>query len=311
MICMQFHARRTALEGDEVRFHGSATVGARGQVAIPASLRRELGIRPGDQVLFVQAQGDSAGFQVCLPGFALRGRLPAPVSLPDVGAGRADGEAPADLDASLAHLRAVELFRDLGEPALRRLAPLLRQERYRAGQSIVVEGQPCEAVYLIASGLVKRFKLSAEGKEQVLKLLGPGESFNEVPVLDGGPNPAGSVALEDTVVYALRRQDLLRLVEETPSLAMALLQVLAARLRHLVGLVEDLSMRHVMGRVARLLLDQPEAVERLTHQELAAMVGTVREVFSRAMRELEDQGAVRLDRGRVVILDRDRLKRLV
>ncbi len=298
------------MEQEGIRFHGSATVGARGQVAIPASLRRELGIRPGDQVLFVQAQGDPAGFQVCLPGFALRGRLPAPAA-PAVSAGQADGEAPADLDASLAHLRAVELFRDLGEPALRRLAPLLRQERYRAGQSIVVEGEPCEAVYLIASGLVKRFKLSAEGKEQVLKLLGPGESFNEVPVLDGGPNPAGSVALEDTVVYALRRQALLRLIEETPSLAMALLQVLAARLRHLVGLVEDLSMRHVMGRVARLLLDQPEVVERLTHQELAAMVGTVREVFSRAMRELEEQGAVRLDRGRVVILDRDRLKRLV
>lgn len=212
---------------------------------------------------------------------------------------------------ALARVRSVDLLRDLDPDSQARFARLLRERQYTRGEMIVHEGEPCEALYTVAEGLVKRFKLSPDGKEQVLKMLGPGDSFNEVPVLDGGPNPSSAEAVQDSVVCILRREDFLRLLEESPALSAAIVQILAGRLRHLVGLVEDLSLRQVIGRLARLLLDQPEMVSRLTHQQIASMVGATREVVGRGLHELERRGAIEVRSGRVAIVSRDRLEQLV
>ena len=168
------------------------------------------------------------------------------------------------------------------------------------------------------SGLVKVFKTSAEGKEQVLRLIEPGRTFNDVPALDGGPNPASAAALEESVIYAIGRADLQRLILERPALAAAAVRALAGALRHMVALVEDLSFRHVTARVAKILLEQEAAssggvsggaAHRLTQQEMAAMAGTAREMVGRALKELEAAGAITLHQGRVSIVSRELLLR--
>ncbi len=152
-----------------------------------------------------------------------------------------------------------------------------------------------------------------EGKEQVLRLITPGHTFNDVPALDGGPNPASAAAMEPSVVYMMRRIDLKKLILERPAVAEAVTRTLAGALRHMVALVEDLSFRHVTSRVAKILLDQEreaqkgQVVHRLTQQEMAALVGSAREVVGRSLKELEASGAIDLRQGRVTVLDQGRL----
>ncbi|MEX2431159.1 MAG: cyclic nucleotide-binding domain-containing protein [Dehalococcoidia bacterium] len=298
----------------DVEFFGSATLGSRGQVAIPAALRRELKLRGGDHLLFLKAKGEDSGFLAALPAPSLQGDLPLQVwhALEDETHGTTpvrDGQAATATDeGALATLRSIDMFRELDEDVLRRIAPLMKQRRYARGEMIVREGEPCEAFYSIVSGLVKRYKLGADGQEQVLKMMGPGETFNEVPLLDGGPNPAWAEAMEDADLYVVDRRDFAALLEHEPRLCIGLVRELARRLRHLVGLVEDLSLRQTASRLARLLLEQPEMAGRLTQQEMAAMIGTVREVVGRALRVLEEAGAVRMARGRVEVADPEILR---
>jgi CRP/FNR family transcriptional regulator len=183
----------------------------------------------------------------------------------------------------------------------------------RRGELLLVEGEPSEYLYYIRSGQVKVFKTSADGKEQVLRIFQADETFNEVPVFDGGPNPASTLVIEEGTVYVLRRADVVRLLSEHPAIALGVIRVLASRLHHLVGLVEDLSFKHVTARVAKTLLLQSEAVSgetphRLTQQELAALVGTAREMVGRALKEFELEGIIATKQGRISILDHARLE---
>lgn len=296
------------MTGKEISFYGAATIGDRGQVAVPAALRRDLGLKPRDQVIFVRRDGDLAGFLVCLPEHALQGVLPSRLSPLTVVAAPQTGQP---VHASLIEqVQGIDLFAGLALPVQEYVASLLKVESYERGELIVRQGEPCKALYCLVSGRMKRFKISPDGKEQILKILLPGDSFNEVPILDGGPNPASTEALEDSVVYALERVEFMRALEQAPALALGVIQTLSSRLRHLVGLVEDLSLRTTIGRVARLLLEQAEMTGRLTQQEMASMVGTVREVVGRALHELEQMGAISLDRGKITIVDAVLLQRL-
>lgn len=150
----------------------------------------------------------------------------------------------------------------------------------------------------------------------MLRLIAVGHTFNDVPALDGGPNPASAAAMEPSIVYSIRRAELRVLIVTRPQVAEAVVQTLAEALRHLVALVEDLSLRHVTARVAKLLLDQEAAsqqgqpVYHLTQQEMAALAGTAREVVGRALKELEAADAIRMRQGRAVILNRERLRML-
>ncbi len=143
-----------------------------------------------------------------------------------------------------------------------------------------------------------------------------------MPALDSGPNPASAAALEPSVVSIVSGADLRRLIAERPGIAQAVVRELAGALRHLVGLAEDLSFRHVTARVAKILLDQAERIDsgeatvagrpthRLTQQEIASMAGTAREMVGRALKELEAAGAISLDHGRIGIQDIERLRLL-
>lgn len=214
-------------------------------------------------------------------------------------------------------LRQIPLFTSLSAQDLEQVAALTLERHYERGDLILLEGEQDGALYYVCSGLVKVFKTSANGKEQVLRLIAAGHTFNDVPALDGGPNPASAAAMEPGTVYLIRRAQLRQLILTRPEVAGAVVQTLASALRHLVALVEDLSLRHVTARVAKLLLEQEESSREtwqhhhLTQQEMAALVGTAREVVGRALKELEIAGAIEMRQGRAVVLSAERLRLLV
>jgi CRP/FNR family transcriptional regulator len=209
-------------------------------------------------------------------------------------------------------LRRIPLFADLPQGALSRAASLLIQRTYAPDEIIILEGAPCQAAYFLAQGRVRVLRTSPDGREQVLVRLGPGQSFNTVPPFQPqGTNHATVQAADQVTVYAISRDDLRRLVSEHPAFALALLQDFANRLDHLTDLVEDLSLRTVRGRLARLLLEEADADEVTRHwtqAEIAARLGTVREMIGRTLRALVDAELIRIDRQRIVLLDREGLE---
>ncbi len=212
----------------------------------------------------------------------------------------------------------IPYFRELDSRAQERIRASLFEVRLERGQMLFAEGEPAQAMYIVRTGHVKIYKLSVEGREQVLRIMGPGDCFNEVPIFDEGPNPAHADALEPSSLWGIRRQDMRRLVEEHPSIAIGFLKVFAGKLRFFTRKVEDLSFRSVTSRVAKLLLEIAEddgqggarLKRQITQQEMAAMVGTAREMIGRAFKALEREGAIKLDRHRVIILSKSALSRL-
>lgn len=223
----------------------------------------------------------------------------------------------SDIPAILAK---VPYFAGLAPGLVRALAGMARQRSYGRGEVILWEGDPCEGLYVVLRGRVKVFKRSGEGREQVLRILGPGRTFNDVPVFDAGPNPGSVAALEPSAIAILPRAKVLALAQQHPAVAMAVIRVLAERLRGLTIVVEDLALRNVTARVARILMDwaggrtslvegAEEGCVRLTQTQLAAMTGSVREVVQRALKALERDGAIRLARARICVLDMPSLQR--
>ena len=145
--------------------------------------------------------------------------------------------------------------------------------------------------------MVKVFKTSADGKEQILQIIRPGESFNDVPVFSGGVNLASAEAMGAVVLNMIKKSDLEIILREHPQVALNVIQVLSQRVQHLVSLVEDLSFRHVTGRVAKILLeyagDGTGERPQLTQQEMAAMIGTAREMVGRSLKTLEEEGTIK------------------
>jgi CRP/FNR family transcriptional regulator len=212
----------------------------------------------------------------------------------------------------VAALRRIPLFSSLNQEDLAHVSALVVERRYERGDIILLEGSPGGGLFYVQSGLVKVFKTSTGGREQVLRLVGAGYTFNDVPALDGGPNPASAAAVEPSTLYLVQHTMLLKLITTRPEMAVAAVQTLASALRHLVSLVEDLSLRHVTARVAKILLDQEtQRTRHLTQQEMAALAGTVREVVARSLKELEMAGAIVVRQGQVIVLDRERLRLLV
>ena len=219
---------------------------------------------------------------------------------------------PIDVDV----LRQIPLFATLSSGDLAHVAAMTVERHYERGDIILLEGDKGGALHYVREGVVKVFKTSVGGKEQVLRLIAAGHTFNDVPALDGGSNPASAAAMEPSVVYVIRRPELLKLIATRHEVAGAVVQTLASALRHLVALVEDLSLRHVTARVAKLLLEQEASFQEeqhiyhLTQQEMAALAGTAREVVGRALKELEVAGAIEMRQGRAVVLNRERLRML-
>ena len=210
-------------------------------------------------------------------------------------------------------------FAGLDARALAEIARRVRWRTYAPGEQIVTEGEPCHGLYFVIEGQVRLIKISADGREHVSRVLGPGGTFNDVAVFDGGPNSDSAVAFERSVVGMVPESEVTALVAKHPEVAKAALKHLSARHRRLGVVVEDLVLRDVTARVARLLLGclgrhehivehAPNACAQITHQEIAAMVGSVREVVQRVLKQLERAGAIAIERRRIQIRDPAKLE---
>ena len=219
-----------------------------------------------------------------------------------------------DMAVQTETLKSISYFSDLSLAELDSIRKLFFEKMAERGEIILFEGESAKALYFVVSGVVKVFKTSADGKEQILYLIRPGESFNDVPVFAGGLNLASAEAMTPVVLYGIKKSDLEVVLRDYPQLARNLIRVISQRVEHLVSLVEDLSFRHVTGRVAKLLLeyagDQNGPRQRLTQQEMAAMAGTAREMIGRSLKALEEEGTVKLERHRIVITDKEALREM-
>jgi CRP-like cAMP-binding protein len=195
------------------------------------------------------------------------------------------------------------------------ISKLFVERKYDRGELITFEGERNESFYFLVEGVVKSFKTSSEGKEQILNIVRPGDSFNDVPAFDGESSPCSTEAMGSVTLYEIGKGDLDIMLRKYPRIALNVIAVLARRVRHLVSLVEDLSFRNVISRVARILLenagDGVGTGKKLTQQEMAAMAGTAREVVGRSLKALEEDGIIRLDHHRIVISDKEALKEIV
>ena len=183
---------------------------------------------------------------------------------------------------------------------------------FSPGETVFGEGEPCAGLYVVESGHVRIFKSSAGGREQVLSIDGPGSSIAELPVFDGGNYPASVTAMDDAVLLFVSKQDFQALCLAHPQVALKVLRVVGARLRRLVGIIEELSFTTVRHRLAAFLLrlaqkegkrsaDGVEVTLPVSNQELAAQIGTVRELVSRNLSRLQAEGMLKID-GRVVTI---------
>ena len=212
-------------------------------------------------------------------------------------------------------LKAIPYFQALDDVALEHVGQAMTVRHYAAGEAIFWEGEPEAGLHLVVTGLCKVYRLSEGGREHVLATLGPGDSCNEVPAVDGGPNPANFVALENSTVWVISEHALTRLRQQHPVLNDTILNNLAMRCRQLVQRVYNLSFLSVTGRLAAFLLQQSDEQSELNRQqwtqdEIAAHLGTVREMVGRAFRDLHQAELILMDRHHIEILDREGLEEL-
>lgn len=207
----------------------------------------------------------------------------------------------------------IPLFADLLPAELESLSGCLRRRSYAKGRAIFLQGDPGTSLYVIEAGRVKIVLPSPEGKEFVLNLLGPGDFFGELALLDAKPRSADAVAQESCRLLLLQRDDFLQFLEAHPRASVTLLAVLSRWLRRNAQIVQDAAFLDVPTRLARAILELTEtegqATEgslvigsRLTQSELAAMVGATRESVNKWLRSYQRQGLIRYDRGIITVL---------
>lgn len=203
-------------------------------------------------------------------------------------------------------LRRTALFHNLADEDHRALAGRATERRLARGETLFLAGQPATGLYVVVEGAVRAYRVSTDGREQVIHVERGGATLGEVPVFDGGPCPSSTAAEEDSVLLFLPREDVVRLCLERPQIGLAALRLLAGRMRNCAALVERLALRDVDRRVAQLLLDESRNHEQragsavafslaLTHAQIASRVGSVREVVSRSLSRLQTSGLITVE----------------
>jgi len=211
-------------------------------------------------------------------------------------------------------LAKVPLLADLSPNELQLLAARTVRKLFVSGELLFSEGEPCNGLHIIARGKIRIFKTSVNGREQVLALNGPGDTVAELPVFDGGPYPASASATEDTEIAFISRRDFHAYCLEHPEVALKVLAQVGARLRRLVGIIEELSFTTIRQRLiatlVKLAQSEGKKSERgiefqlpATHQELASQLGTVRELISRNLMRLQAEGLLDVDARHIVVRD--------
>ena len=218
---------------------------------------------------------------------------------------------PVENSKKIARLRRNEYFEGLDKALLARVADHMQLREYERGEVLFWEGEPCAGLHIIEQGFVKIYRLSSQGRQYIVRVLQEGETCNEVPTFDGGSNPVNLEALEATRVWVIEPDILRQLLNEHPEFAQKVIGNLAQNLRGLVRRVSEMAFYQVTHRLARLISELPpedlsrESSAHWTQEQLAARLGTVREVVARSLKELERSGAIHLDRRRIRIADPD------
>jgi len=209
------------------------------------------------------------------------------------------------LPAVVAILRATQLFSALEDDEISAFARRTVLRPFAAGELLFSEGEACEGLYVVAAGRVRIFKVSPTGRERILTVEGPGSSIAELPVFDGGTYPASAAAVDESQLLFVSRDDFRACCLEHREVSLKVLQVVGARMRRLVNIIEELSFTTLRSRLIALLLREAQAQGRQTqqgtvfdlrmsHQEIAAHIGTVRELVSRNMARLQAEGLIQV-----------------
>jgi CRP/FNR family transcriptional regulator len=215
-------------------------------------------------------------------------------------------------------IAAIPLFNGLTGDQHRQLSSIVVERTYKRGQTIFSEGDEGDGFYVVSSGRVKIFKLSHEGKEQILHIFGAGEPFGEVPVFSGEHFPAHAETLEESKILFFPRSAFVELIKKNPSLSLNMLAVLSRRLRRFSALIEDLSLKEVPGRLSAYILYLSETKNRsanltldISKTQLASLLGTIPETLSRILARMSTEDLIESDGHRTIkILDRDGLEEL-
>ncbi len=214
-------------------------------------------------------------------------------------------------------LKSCFLFSGLSQSYIDQLEQIGQVRSYKKKEAIFFEGEPADGFYIIMSGKVKIFKLSSEGREQILHIFGPGEPFGEAAVFAGAMFPANSAAMEKTDVFYIPRAAFERLIKENPSLSLNLLAILSKRLMIFARMIGDLSLKEVPGRLATYLLitsakrgGADSITLDLTKTQLASLLGTIPETLSRILSRMQRSGIIEVKGSRIEIKNRMELENI-
>ena len=216
-------------------------------------------------------------------------------------------------------LKQTALFGELDSADLAALVARTAERRLKRGEILFMAGDPAGGLYVVVEGSIRAYRVSADGREQILHIERAGATLGEVPVFDEGCYPSTTAAEEDSILLFIKKRDVLNLCLERPQISVAALKLLARRVRNCAALVESLSLRDVDRRLAALLFAEASDHSRrsgtsvtfelaLTHQQIAARIGSVREVVSRALARLQQGGLIQMDGRRITIPDEEVLR---
>jgi CRP-like cAMP-binding protein len=204
-------------------------------------------------------------------------------------------------------LRGNEYFDDLPETMLKDIAEHMHLREYQRGDVLFWEGDPCDGLFIVDQGSAKIFRLSPQGRQYIVRILQEGDTFAEVPAFDEGTNPVNVEALETSRFWVINSQKLHELVMAHPTFAQKVLVNFGRMLRGMVRMVSEMAFYQVTHRLARLIAEMPQdkSAPHWTQEQLAARLGTVREVVARSLKELERCGAIKVEDRRIHIADRE------
>ena len=203
-------------------------------------------------------------------------------------------------------LRGNEYFDDLPESMLTEISAHMNLREYQRGDVLFWEGDPCDGLYIVKQGSAKIFRLSPQGRQYIVRILQEKDTFSEVPAFDGAPNPVNVEALENCRVWVIDDKILRGLVSTHPQFAQKVLVNFGRMLRGMVHKVSEMAFYQVTHRLARLIAEMSEEKSvPQTQEQLAARLGTVREVVARSLKELERSGAIKIEGRRIQIVDKE------
>jgi CRP/FNR family transcriptional regulator len=213
-------------------------------------------------------------------------------------------------------LKTIPLFANLELADLEAMAEVIHLKQYNKNEILFFQGDPCHGFFCIKTGAVKIYRSTPDGKEVVLHIAGPGESFAEVPVFDGGRYPATAETIKPSTLYFIQKEGFLTLLDRYPHVTRKIIASLARHCRRFVSIIEDLTLKQAHSRLAKHLWKQAEhqtgaeivVTLGMSKGELAALIGTVPESFSRILRRFQEEGILSVQGRRVIIHDLQKLR---